>query len=252
MANKKLDLTKNVQRIAAGKGTQTNADTRQPTIDYPISTRAADTVLPAEAGVLSERLQEIARQYIGARRRSGEALLEAARWLSEARAEAQHGEWYVFLDATSTTEDTADRLLNIHTQAMQNPQFAEAVRTNWIGQSVAALLARPSTPPEVVTEVLNADTPPKVAEVEQKVRQARSKPKPVDGQIPQFAGFAGTDQSSANSTNAQELLREIALALVELAKMADTLPADAQTTRALESAEQSLTTIRRAVERHNV
>jgi hypothetical protein len=120
--------------------------------------------------MLSERLQEIARQYIGARRRSGEALLEAARWLSEARAEAQHGEWYVFLDATSTTEDTADRLLNIHTQAMQNPQFAEAVRTNWIGQSVAALLARPSTPPEVVTEVLNANTPPKVAEVEQKVR----------------------------------------------------------------------------------
>jgi hypothetical protein len=90
MANKKLDLTKNVQRIAAGKSAQTNTDTRQPTIDYPISTRAADTVLPIAAGVLSERLQEIARhrQYIGARRRSGEALLEAARWLSEARAEA--------------------------------------------------------------------------------------------------------------------------------------------------------------------
>jgi hypothetical protein len=34
--------------------------------------------------------------------------------------------------------------------------------------------------------------------------------------------------------------------------MADTLPADAQTTRALESAEQALSTIRRAVERHNV
>src|SRR5436190_18425159 len=105
MAKSKLDLTKNVQRIATK---QVPRDTRQPTIDYPISTRAADTVLPAAAGVLSERLQEIARQYIGARRRSGEALLEAARWLSEARAEAQHGEWYVFLDATSTTEDTAD------------------------------------------------------------------------------------------------------------------------------------------------
>jgi hypothetical protein len=252
MTNKKFDLTKNVQRIAAGKGTQTNADTRQPTIDYPISTRTADTVLPIAAGVLSERLQEIARQYIGARRRSGEALLEAARWLSEARAEAQHGEWYVFLDATSTTEDTADRLLNIHSQAMENPQFAEAVRSNWIGQSVAALLARPSTPPEVIADVLNADVPPKVADVEQKVRQARSKPKQAEVQIPQIAGFAGADQSSANSASAQELLREIALSLVELAKMADALPADAQTTRALESAEQSLTTIRRAVERHSV
>jgi hypothetical protein len=138
-------------------------------------------------------------------------------------------------------------LLNIHTQAMQNPQFAEAVRTNWIGQSVAALLARPSTPPEVITEVLNADTPPKVAQVEQKVRQVRSKPKPVEEQIPQIAGFAESDQED---TGAQELLREIALSLVQLAKMADRLPADVQTMRALESAEQSFAAIRRAVKQH--
>jgi hypothetical protein len=64
MPSKKLDLTKNVQRIAAGKASQASIDNRQPTIDYPISTRTADTVLPAEAGVLSERLQEIARQYL--------------------------------------------------------------------------------------------------------------------------------------------------------------------------------------------
>ena len=57
MPSKKLDLTKNVQRIAANKAPQASIDTRHPTIDYPISTRAADTVLPAEAGVLSERLQ---------------------------------------------------------------------------------------------------------------------------------------------------------------------------------------------------
>ena len=44
----------------------------------------------------------------GARQRSGEALLEAARWLSEARAEAQHGEWRVFLEATNTSDDTAE------------------------------------------------------------------------------------------------------------------------------------------------
>ena len=28
---------------------------------------------------------------------------------------------------------------------MQNPQFAEFIRMNWLGQSVAALLAQPST-----------------------------------------------------------------------------------------------------------
>ncbi|MDQ2995496.1 MAG: hypothetical protein M3R61_00350 [Chloroflexota bacterium] len=248
MASKKPNLLENVQRIATKPAHAPPAD-RQPTIPYPISTRAPAPELPAQVGTLSERLQEIARQYIGARRRSGEALLEAARWLSEARAEAEHGEWYVFLEATSTTEDTADRLLNIHAQAMQNPQFAEAVRSNWIGQSVAALLARPSTSPDVLADVLNADAPPKVADVEQKVRQSRSKPKQAEGQIPQFAGFGGDDPNGTHSSSAQELLREIALSLVELANMSDDLPADVQTERELKSAEQSLAAIRRAIQR---
>jgi len=203
MASKKLDLTKNVQRIA-GKQVQAPKDDRQPTIPYPISTRAGDPELPAQAGMLSERLQEIARQYIGARRRSGEALLDAARWLSEARAEAQYGEWQVFLEATNTSDDTTERLLNIHTQAIQNPQFAESVRTNWIGQSVAALLARPSTPPEVVNEVLASPEPPTVADVQKKIRQARSdapaRPAPnVDlgrAKNPQFADFGGTSSQT--------------------------------------------------------
>jgi hypothetical protein len=48
---------------------------------------------------------------------------------------------------------------------------------------------------------------------------------------------------------ARDLLHEIALSLVELTKMAGSLPTDTQTERELESAERSLTTIRRAVER---
>ncbi|MEN9935859.1 MAG: hypothetical protein RLZZ387_2438, partial [Chloroflexota bacterium] len=132
--------------------------------------------LLAQAGAMSAPLQEIARRYIGARRRSGEALLEAARWLSEARALAAHGEWQVFLSATATTDDTAERLLNIHTLAMQNPQFADSVARNWLGQSAASLLARPSTPSEVVETVLAGERPPTVAEVERTVRQARKAP----------------------------------------------------------------------------
>jgi len=256
MASKKLDLTKNVQRIA-GKQVQAPKDDRQPTIPYPISTRAGDPELPAQAGMLSERLQEIARQYIGARRRSGEALLDAARWLSEARAEAQYGEWQVFLEATNTSDDTAERLLNIHTQAMQNPQFAESVRTNWIGQSVAALLARPSTPPEVVNEVLASPEPPTVADVQKKIRQARSdapaRPAPnVDlgrAKNPQFADFETAPQDDANRVSARDLLHEIALSFVELTRIAVSLPADAQTARELKSIERSLAAIRREVER---
>jgi hypothetical protein len=249
----KLDLTKNVQRIAAR---QTQKDDRQPTIDYPISTRTADPELPAQAGMLSERLQDLARQYLGARRRSGEALLEAARWLSEARAEAQHGEWQTFLEATNTSDDTAERLLNIHRQAMQNPQFAEAVRTNVIGQSVAALLAQSSTPPEIVAEVLDSPEPPSVAQVQKKIRHARqvpATPQPVRDlgkvQNPQIADFEvadrfGTIGGSESPLTALELLYEVAETMAHLELSAQEISTGAETEHALQRIERSAAAIR--------
>lgn len=255
MASKKLDLSKNIQQIAT-RAEQPAASERVPPVNYPISTRAGEQELPAVAGTLSTRLQEIARQYIGARRRSGEALLEAARWLSEARAEAQHGEWQTFLEATSTSDDTAERLLNIHTLAMQNPQFAESVRSNWIGQSVAALLARPSTPPEVATELLSAEQPPRVADVQRVIRQKRqSIVAGPDMQNPQIADFGETTyqhktiitQQSATSITALDVLQEVAIALAGVEQLADSLSSSAETEQALAQIEQSLQTIRRAV-----
>jgi hypothetical protein len=139
--------------------------------------------LPERAGALPEPLQVIARQYIGARRRSGEALLEAARWLTEAKRIAKHGEWHIFLEATGTSDDTAERLLNIHIQAMQNPQFADAIARNWLSQSAAALLARESTPPELVDEILAAPEPPTKAGIEARLRTSRP------GQNPHRADF---------------------------------------------------------------
>ena len=131
------------------------------------------TELPERAGALPEPLQVIARQYIGARRKSGEALLDSCRWLSEARQIAKHGEWKIFLEATGTSDDTAERLLNIHAQAMQNPQFADFVRTQWIGQSAAALLAAPSTPPQIIDQVLDSPEPPTVADIKSAIKEAK-------------------------------------------------------------------------------
>lgn len=132
-----------------------------------------DDLNQAVGKLLSDSLQNLARLYVGARRRSGEELLKAARWLSEARAMAQVGEWQMFLDATNTSHDTATRLINIHRRAMENPQFAESVARNWIGHSAAALLAKPSTPPEVIEEVLAGDEPPSVAEVREAIRAGK-------------------------------------------------------------------------------
>lgn len=127
--------------------------------------RNVQTVLDRNAGNLSSCLHHLAQCYIAARRRTGEAILEAAHYLSEARQVAQHGEWHLFLQTTGTSEDTAERLLHIHHLAMQNAQFADAVRCDWLSETVAALLARPSTPPSVIEEVLSASHPPSTRQV---------------------------------------------------------------------------------------
>jgi hypothetical protein len=115
---------------------------------------------------LSQPLQALAERYLTARRRSGEALLEAAQALAEARALAHHGEWYRFLQATQTSAATAERLLNIHRLAHENLQFAGFVRDNWVGVSVAGLLARPSTPPVVIERVTTRQIAPMIEAVQ--------------------------------------------------------------------------------------
>ncbi len=166
---------------------------------YQLSTQARDTepALPPQVAALSAPLQEIARRYIGARRRSGEALLEAARWLSEARALASHGDWQIFKEATGTSDDTAERLLNIHIQAMQNPQFADSVARNWLSQSTAALLARQSTPPSVMEAMLNAAEPPKVKDIRRAIREAQEAEQPS-------ATPSGIDRLAARMASALE------------------------------------------------
>jgi len=121
-------------------------------------------ILEAPA-TLSRSLQDIARSYLAAQKRSGDALLEAASWLAKARAEAQHGEWGIFLVATRTSESTAKRLLDIHARAEADPQFAEAIRSDWIGATVAGELAQPSIAPEVRQRLLEQETPPTKADV---------------------------------------------------------------------------------------
>lgn len=141
---------------------------------FALSTAPQEAVLALSAGQLPEALQTIARNYVGARRRSGEAMLDAARWLTDARAIARHGEWQTFLDATGTSESTAKRYLDLHTRAMENPLFAEAVRTDWFSFAIAAMLAQPSTPPELIDAALNAPEPPTRAMIEQEKRALKS------------------------------------------------------------------------------
>ncbi|NJO83463.1 MAG: hypothetical protein HC828_12025, partial [Blastochloris sp.] len=69
-------------------------------------------------------------------------------------------------------------------------------------QSAAALLARPSTPPEVIAETLNDDQPPSVAKIGQRIRQAKAQPtQPETSQNPQFAEFESKAQTAQSETS---------------------------------------------------
>jgi hypothetical protein len=57
-------------------------------------------------------------------------------------------------------------LLNIHRLAIENLQFAGFVRDNWVGVSVAGLLARPSTPPIVIERVATGQLPATIEAVQ--------------------------------------------------------------------------------------
>jgi len=122
---------------------------------------------------LSPLLQEIARQYIAARKKSGEALLEMAKHMAAAREAARHGEWGLFLESTQTSQDWAERLLTIHAKAQTDVLFAEAVRTNFLSPTVAGLLARESTPPQIVDAAFHAAEPPTKRQIEQEIRESK-------------------------------------------------------------------------------
>lgn len=230
---------------------------------YELSTttlEAAPTsvALPPEAEALSERLRELAVRFIGSRRRVGEALLEASRYMSEARAAAEEGQWYVFLRVTGTSPDSAEMLINIHTRANQHPTFAEKIRSGWLNQTVAGELAKPSTPPDVLQQLLERDEPLRVADV----KRARRQPAPARDDLhsvdnPNYSGTPlpadGRDThqdaaqiiAEAGQATLSALLSEVAASLEALAAQAHRLPTNKQTQRTLQRIEQATADIRR-------
>lgn len=131
-------------------------------IEPPI---AGDIVEASPAGALSARMQDIARHYVAARRKTGEGLLESASWMAEARAAAAHGEWGLFLAATGTSEGTAKRLIDIHSEAERNPTYRQQVLDGWLRASVAALIAQSESPTTLLERLLLEESAPSVADV---------------------------------------------------------------------------------------
>lgn len=220
-------------------------------------TAAPTAPLPPEAAELNPGLRELALRYIGARRRFGEALLEACRCMSEARNQAEEGQWYLFLKVTGTSPDMAEAQINIHLRAQQYPSFAEKIRSGWLNQTVASELARASTPPEVLARLLEAPTPPKVADVKRARREfqiGEKNHKHVDN--PNYSGSPEARVDAGEALEALEaradlvaLLAEVASSLEAIAAQAHLLPPNERTLRALQRVEQGVAAIRQGMAR---
>jgi len=123
---------------------------------------------------LSPQMQTYAQGYIDARKRAGYAWLDMGRFLSEARAEAKYGEWKVFLEATNTSQDAADRLMAIYEQSRHSAAFADAVRTNFLTVTTAYELA--TAPEGVRDQLLSQEQPPTRQQIRDEKRAANSAP----------------------------------------------------------------------------
>ncbi len=230
---------------------------------YELSTTTIDATptsvtLPPEADTLSEAVRELAVRFIGARRRIGEALLEACRYMSEARTKAAEGEWYTFLTVTGTSPDSAATLINIHYRAAQHPAFAEKIRSGWLNQTVAGELAKPSTPPELLQQMLELRKPPRVADIKQARRPVRETyHQHVDN--PNYAGWeggtpllaAGHEPTAApqpiEATRVLAHLHDVATTLETLAHQPSRLPHNEQTHAALQRIELALNLIQHSM-----
>lgn len=144
--------------------------------EAPLVTVEQLDALPARPTLLPFTLQERARRYVAARRRSGEALLDAVAELASARAEARHGEWSIFLQSVGLDESAARAQLRIHELARTDETYAERIRSGFLTEATARELL--SLPEEARAEVLSRPEPPTRQEIRE-VKEPKREPAPV-------------------------------------------------------------------------
>jgi hypothetical protein len=152
--------------------------------------------LPAAAQALSAEVRDLARRFVGTRRRLGTELLEAARLIAQARSLTGHGQWQIFLEAIGTAPDTAEQLIHIDQRSAELPDFAAAIRDGRLSESVAWRLAQPSVPPEAVAKVLNEKQPLTVRFVVQQLRSLRRPQRAAPRGTQPSRGFSWTPEGN--------------------------------------------------------
>ena len=214
---------------------------------------------------LRPQMRELAVRFVGARRRSGQAILEMGQILAQANDEAQYGEWDDYLQAVDLSDDTARKLMQIFRAALDDAAFADGVRRNWFQQSVAMRIVRERDPDrrrEVIDALLSPERTERPSDAEtgaviRRVRQRHAAPVDV---LPEAALERGSDDGGSQSPTAPEravvlevdsaavlaILQGHAAGISELVSLAGSLPRTPATEETLQQLEQAIAAIRRA------
>ena len=121
------------------------------------------TTLESPPAVLSAPLERHARTYIAARRMTGVKLLEAIAALAAARDVAAHGEWGLFLEAVGLDESRARAQIRLHEACLTDASMRRLIESGALTENVARELL--PAPPETRAALLDAPTPPTLADV---------------------------------------------------------------------------------------
>lgn len=153
----------------------------------------AGAAAPKPAALLSDALQSRAQRYIAARRRSGDALLEAVAELRAARLEADYGAWGAFLEAIGLDDSQARAQIRIANAADSDPAYAERIRIGFLTEATAREVL--SLPDEARGVLLAQPEPPTRAEIRAAKREPAPAPTPAESAL--IAAQAATPGSAA-------------------------------------------------------
>lgn len=122
------------------------------------TTMTRSPAAPLVADGLSPQLQRHIDRTLAADRKGGEALWEKACAVADARADAQHGEWGRYLEATKQDERATRRLIAIAERGRVEERFRDAIITGFLSFSVAALTSQADD--QLLDQLLTAPKPP--------------------------------------------------------------------------------------------
>ena len=107
---------------------------------------------------LTPQMQRHVDRTLAADRKGGEALWEKACAVADARADAEHGEWGTYLEATGQNERAAQRLVSIAERGRIEARFRDAIISGFLSFSVAAITTQADD--QLLDQLLTAPTPP--------------------------------------------------------------------------------------------